>query len=217
MDKPPRKPMYKAIDKAQSNINGKIIDECETIEQIYKILQNYEFWRLLKKGFQNYFNGKQLFKGLKKEPEINKKVLEVSLFYFLRIYEILFFGWESIDGKIQRKFNIDCDNPGELLNIILCNLSKEWVQNKKLASQQSLYRYWNAVKCQDINTHQRHIEKQTLVFSDEQLEYSSKLIYFCIDEIKSSKSEVAKSLARNFDESYKNLINFMVKEFRKTF
>lgn len=212
--------MYKAIDSGLKTIKALDIDECKTIEKVLRILGSYQLWEKIKKAASNYFTGKQIFKGLKNQSQINKNIIELSLYYYLNIYRLINFGWDVVEDEINGKFKLGCKNPGDLLRLILSLESIKYIKSPPRANPQTLYRAYLAISAnpesENSKIYSRRLQKQTLYFSDDDMNLSDKIIYSCLDSIeKSSESIVAKSLVREFRESKQNILNFVLEEFRR--
>lgn len=211
----PEKPMITALTKAEMEI---ALPDNLTEEKIIKYMSSKDFWINLKIIFSNFFSGKERFYKIK-TSEQNQEILLLAHHYYLRFYELIWYGWDDIFPQLNAIYDWKLKNPGDLLNIVLCAHSADWVNNERIAEPQTLYKAYKAFEIKDVKALQKwisRIEKQTGEKCTE-IDKGTKIIELCVEIGKDSKSKIIKQHALDFKKAQLDQNNFLVKKLRKQF
>jgi hypothetical protein len=222
MNKLPKKPMIKALEKSQDIVEKHFLaNEVISNEYLYKFIKDIHFWYILRLGFSNIFRGKEFFKGVNLDSN-SKDFLYLHYRYYMSFYELVNFGWCDLKTRLEELeiiFEVKFKTPGDFLDFILISEAYNHIEFEKLPNQQNLYRAYKKLEIGDYKNATKYIEKvekQTGKLSKRQIK-SGNLINYCVKFLQKSKKQRIKSLCKNFVIAEKERIDFIMPKMRKTF
>ena len=206
----PSKPMISALIKAEEKIT---LPTSLSKETMIKYLITKDFWANLRVMFKDYFSGT-------KTPilttDCGLEILNLYHQYYLKFYNLIWYGWEEISPELNLIFDIDLKNLRDLLQMVLSEDAENWL-NGRAVETQTLYRAYKALEVHNekaLIKWMRRIEKQT---GTNTIEKNTKLINLCVEIGLSSRNKFVKKQASEFRNSEDNRLDFALKVLRSKF